>query len=115
VNVTLKAMAAGQRDPQVLAGLARTTMRAKRDELAEALDGMFDDHHGELAGMLLDQIAFPGQRTTQLAGRAAELTAAMPGAWGIDGDGTTSSAGPGTQPVCLRARALRLAAEATCR
>jgi len=34
--------------------LARTRMKAKREELAEALDGMFDDHHGELAGMLLD-------------------------------------------------------------
>ena len=54
----IKAMIAGQRDPQALAALARTGMRAKRDELAEALDGMFDDHHGELARMLLDQIAF---------------------------------------------------------
>ena len=42
---------AGQRDPRML---ARTRMKAKREELAEALDGMIDDHHGELAGMLLD-------------------------------------------------------------
>jgi hypothetical protein len=34
----------------VLAGLARTRMRAKHDDLVAALDGMFDDHHGELAG-----------------------------------------------------------------
>jgi hypothetical protein len=32
----IKAMIAGQRDPQVLASLARTAMRAKREELAEA-------------------------------------------------------------------------------
>ena len=85
----IKAMAAGQRDPQVLASLARTAMRAKRAELAEALDGMFDDHHGELATMLLDQIAFLDQRIAALSARAAELTAAMPAAWGINGDGTT--------------------------
>jgi transposase len=85
----IRAMAAGQRDPEVLASLARTAMRAKRAELAEALDGMFDDHHGELATMLLDQIAFLDQRIAALSARAAELTAAMPAAWGINGDGTT--------------------------
>ena len=54
----IKAMIAGQRDPQALAGLARGRMKAKHDDLVEALDGMFDDHHGELAQLLLDQIAF---------------------------------------------------------
>jgi transposase len=59
---------------------------------------MFDDHHGELATMLLDQIAFLDQRIAALSARAAELTAAMPAAWGINGDGTTgphASAEPG--------------------
>jgi hypothetical protein len=37
-------------DPEVLAALARTSMQAKHDDLVAALDGMFDDHHGELAG-----------------------------------------------------------------
>ena len=46
--------------------------------LGEALDGMFDDQHGELASLLLDQIAFLDQRITALSVRAAELTAAMP-------------------------------------
>jgi transposase len=93
----IKAMVAGQRDPQVLASLARTSMKAKRDDLAEALDGMFDDHHGELAGMLLDQIGFLDERIRALSGRAAGLAAAMPAAWGADADGTT---GPdaGTRP-----------------
>jgi transposase len=48
----IKAMIAGQRDPEVLAGLARRTMKAKHDALVQALDGMFDDHHGELAALL---------------------------------------------------------------
>ena len=93
----IKAMIAGQRDPRVLAGLARGRMKARHDDLAAALDGMFDDHHGELAGMLLDQIAFLDQRITTLAARAAELTAAMPAAWGINADGSTgpdAGAGP---------------------
>ena len=85
----IKAMIAGERDPQVLAALARTRMRAKHDDLVQALDGMFDDHHGELAGMLLDQIAFLGERIAALGCRAAELAAAMPEAWGINSDGTT--------------------------
>ncbi len=88
----IKAMIAGERDPQVLAGLARTRMKAKREDLAEALDGMFDDHHGELAGLLLDQIAFLDGKAARLTARAAELTAAIPAAWGADADGT---AGPG--------------------
>jgi transposase len=93
----IKAMIAGQRDPQVLAALARGRLKAKHDDLAEALDGMFDDHHGELAGLLLDQIAFLDDRIAALSARAAELTAAIPAAWGVNPDGTT---GPdaGTTP-----------------
>ena len=67
-------------------------MKAKHDDLVQALDGMFDDHHGELAGLLLDQIAFLDARIAQLAARAAELTAAMPAAWGVNADGTTGPA-----------------------
>ena len=93
----IKAMIAGQRDPKVLAGLARGRMKARHDDLAEALDGMFDDHHGELAGLLLDQIAFLDTPIAALTARAAELTAAMPAAWGVDPDGTTGP-GAGTTP-----------------
>jgi transposase len=93
----IKAMIDGQRDPEVLAGLARRTMKAKHDALVEALDGMFDDHHGELAQLLLDQIASLDGKIAQLSTRAAELAAAMPGGWGIDADGTTGP-GAGTGP-----------------
>jgi transposase len=93
----IKAMIAGQRDPRKLAALARGRMKARHDDLVQALDGMFDDQHGELAGILLDQIAFLEDRIAQLTARAAELTAAMPAAWGVDGDGTTGP-GAGTSP-----------------
>jgi transposase len=93
----IKALIAGQRDPRTLAALARTRMKAKHDDLVEALDGMFDDHHGELAQLLLDQIAVCDDRIAQLTARAAELAAAIPGAWGINADGTTGP-GAGTGP-----------------
>ena len=93
----IKAMIAGQRDPHQLAGLARGSMKAKHDDLVEALNGMFDDHHGELAQLLLDHIAFLDGRIAQLGTRAAELAAAMPAAWGADADGTTGP-GAGTGP-----------------
>jgi transposase len=100
----IKAMIAGQRDPKALAGLARGRMKAKHDDLVEALDGMFDDHHGELAQMLLEQIAFLGDRIARLSSRAAGLVAAMPAAWGVDADGTTGpDAGTGPDAPVLNA------------
>jgi transposase len=103
----ITAMIAGQRDPRVLAGLARGRMKARHDDLVAALDGMFDDHHGELAALLLDQIAFLDERIAALAARAAQLTAAMPGAWGTDPDGTTgpdAGAAPGAPVLNAVAR-----------
>ena len=85
----IKAMIAGERDPRKLAALARTSMKAKREELVEALAGMFDDHHGELAQLLLDQAAFCDARIAQLTARITAAVAAMPAAWGVDADGTT--------------------------
>ena len=52
----IEALIAGERDPRVLAGLAKGRMRVKHAALVEALTGRFDDHHAELARMLLDQI-----------------------------------------------------------
>ena len=92
VRDMLEAMIAGQRDPEVLAGLARGKMRAKHDRLVKALTGRFDDHHAELARMLLDQIDALGASIDKITGRAAELIEAIPGAWGVDAGGVT---GPG--------------------
>lgn len=83
VRDMVEALIAGERDPQVLAGLARGRMKAKHDKLTEALTDRFDAHHGELARMLLDQVdALSGQIGT-LTARIEELIAAIPeaGAW----------------------------------
>jgi transposase len=100
----ITAMIAGQRDPQVLAALARTRMKAKHDDLVAALDGMFDDHHGELAALLLDQIAVLDGKITQLTSRIGESVAAVPAAWGVNPDGTTGpEAGTGPDAPALPA------------
>jgi transposase len=102
----IRAMIAGQRDPHTLAALARTRMKAKHDDLVEALDGMFDDHHGELAALLLDQITALDAKITQLTTRIAESATAIPQAWGTDRDGTTGpGAGTGPGAVILPAPA----------
>jgi transposase len=98
----IKAMIAGQRDPKVLAALARTGMKARHDELVEALDGMFDDHHGELAALLLDQIAVLDGKISQLNARIEQMVAVIPAAWGINADGTTGpEAGTGPDAAVL--------------
>jgi transposase len=56
VRDMLEALIAGERDPRRLAELARGRMKSKRPALVEALTGRFDEHHAELARMLLDQI-----------------------------------------------------------
>ena len=51
MRAMLEALIAGERNPKALADLAIGKMRAKRGELAEALNGKFEDHHAELARM----------------------------------------------------------------
>jgi transposase len=52
----LAALVNGQRDPQVLAKMARGSMRSKSAVLREALTGFFTDHHGVILAMMLDNI-----------------------------------------------------------
>jgi transposase len=96
VRDMVEALIAGERDPQVLAGLARGRMKAKHDRLVAALTGRFDAHHGELARMLLDQIDALTAQIGRLTSRIEQLIAAIPEAQGVDPDGTT---GPGAGRV----------------
>lgn len=52
----LLALAAGERDPHVLAGLAHWSMRGKTGALVHALTGQFTDHHGFLVRTHFDLI-----------------------------------------------------------
>ena len=81
-------------------------MKAKHDDLVQALDGMFDDHHGELAALLLDQIAFLDARITQLTARIAALPRRCPRPGASTRDGTTGpDAGAGPDAAALPAAA----------
>src|SRR5215207_9945690 len=52
----LRALLAGERDPKVLAELARGRLRSKLPELREALRGHFSAHHALLVRLALDHV-----------------------------------------------------------
>jgi transposase len=52
----LDALVAGERDPHVLAGLARGLLRNKTDDLRLALAGRFTAHHGLMIGLHLARL-----------------------------------------------------------
>ena len=52
----IEALIAGQRDPKIIAGLAKRRARSRLAALEEAADGRFTVHHARLARLLLDQI-----------------------------------------------------------
>lgn len=74
----IEALIAGERDPKVLADLARGKLKAKRTELVEALNGRFDDHHADLAQVLLDQIDACTDKVDRLTQRIEALVAGLP-------------------------------------
>jgi transposase len=100
----IEALIGGERDPYRLAELARGKMKAKRSELITALDGRFDEHHAELARMLLSQIDALSTQIDALTARIEELIAELPeDAEGIDqldrGDGPDADSAAGNVPA----------------
>jgi transposase len=73
-RLMLHALIEGQRDPAVLAELAKRRLRAKIPELTEALTGRFSEHHAFLARMYLDTI---DQRTRQIEALNARIEVEM--------------------------------------
>jgi transposase len=74
----VEALIAGERDPQVLAELAKGRARARLDALAAALDGRFTEHHARLARLLLDQIDDLSGRVETVTGLLDEAIALVP-------------------------------------
>lgn len=108
VRDMLESLIAGERDPRKLAGLARGKMKAKNADLIEALTGRFDDHHAELARMLLDQIDGLNRQIEILTSRIEQLIAGHPRAQPARSDpcgpsGSWCGCG-GTDCVCCQAR-----------
>lgn len=87
----VEALIEGERDPQKLAGLALGPLRGKRRELAAALEGaVFGAHHARLARMHLDRIDALDRHVKALDDEIAACLEAIPGAWGVTGDGVPS-------------------------
>jgi transposase len=71
----LKALAAGERDPGVLAELARGRLRAKLPQLRQALRGRFGDHHALLVGLALEHLEHLEQAIATLDARIDRVIA----------------------------------------
>lgn len=73
----LEALIAGERDPKVLAEMAKKRARARIPELREALDGRFSDHHALMARDLLEQIDFLTAKIDTVTRRLDRAIAAL--------------------------------------
>ncbi len=73
----LEALAAGERDPKVLAQLARRSMRAKITALEEAFTGHFTDHHGFLLRTMLGRVDAISSDIAAVETRIAEQAAPL--------------------------------------
>jgi len=91
----LEALIDGQRSPRLLAGLARGRMKLKHADLVEALTGQFDEHHAELARMLLDQIDALTAQIDTLTARIDTQLAAILDTRNPDADPDPDHPGPG--------------------
>jgi transposase len=71
----LEALIAGQRDPYVLAQMARGSMHKKISVRQEALTGHFPDHHGYLLRMMPGRVDALTAQIEALTGRIEEVIA----------------------------------------
>jgi transposase len=98
VRDMVEALIGGQRDPRVLAGLARGRMREKNTALIQALTGQFDDHHAALARILLDQIDTLTTQITTLTTMIEQHLATIPQAAAPQATAPQAAAPGGTPP-----------------
>lgn len=75
----LRALADGERDAHVLAGLARGVLRNKTEDLRLALHGRFTEHHGDFVAMHLDRIERLEDDLDQVEDRIGSIGAGRPG------------------------------------
>jgi transposase len=71
----IEAMIAGERDPAVLAALARGVMRRKIPELEMACDGRFTESHGQMCRLHLDAYDHLTAKIAELDALVAEAAA----------------------------------------
>jgi transposase len=67
----IEALISGERDPAVLAQMAKSTMRKKIPQLEEALSGSFGAHHAIVCRRIIDHIDFLDQTIAELSAEIA--------------------------------------------
>lgn len=77
-RLMLDALVAGERDPVVLAGLARGVLRNKTGDLRLALAGRFTTHHGQLVALHLARIDHLDQMLSQVKEKVGRVGADVP-------------------------------------
>ncbi|MFI6055778.1 IS110 family transposase [Streptomyces violascens] len=65
----LEALIAGERDPEILAQMAKARMRSRITDLVEALTGNFSDHHAFVCRMHLDHYDHLSRQIEHLTAR----------------------------------------------
>lgn len=73
-RMMLDALISGTHDPELLADLAKGSLRKKLPALREALQGRFSGHHALLVSQMLAQIDFLDETIATLSARVQELT-----------------------------------------
>jgi transposase len=74
-RLILEALCAGERDPEVLAELAKAKLRRKIPQLREAVPGRFSEHHAILVREHLAHLDYLAAMQTRLDARVDELIA----------------------------------------
>jgi len=106
----IAAMAGGERDPHKLAALAQTRLRAKHQELTDALTGaMFGGQHAHLARMLLNLISYLDEEICVLQDKITACLNQIPAAQGVNADGSTGPGAGAAPDAAVLSAAARLA------
>jgi transposase len=79
----LDALVAGERDPEVLAEMAKARLRRKIPELRQALRGRFQEHHALLIGLCLEHLDYLDAAIAKLDGAVDALFAANESETGV--------------------------------
>jgi transposase len=87
----LAGLVAGQRDPVVLAELAKGKLRTKLPQLRQALRGRFGEHHALLVGLSLEHLEHLERAIARLDARVDEVIARS--RWPVTGSATITGVG----------------------
>lgn len=74
-RLMMRALIAGERDPQTLAALALGRLRPKTEVLIEALQGRFNSHHAFMLELILDQVEALEATVGELDARVEQVIA----------------------------------------